>query len=441
MNKAIETQALMRRNVEEQNNALNDFSDWESSIKQNDVVRINKKKLTNSSRFQIPSVSPKKLINIVENGVAEKAHVENAPPQKYPSIPPNSIIVGGHEQVSSNVHVARPPQLFATNSVESLIKSNVELEEDERMKGNALFSTGDYHGAIKHYTRCVQLNPNSVLAISNRAMAYLKLKDWQNAESDSSSAIKLDKLHVKSYQRRSTARLALGKVRASLKDLHLAKEAIASMKKKASLDPPEEKKQKDPTKPCDIKTKHVETELRRIIKHAPKRKIKIQNFKKKESTSEHALVSKDEDRLGTCKDKEKRETGCSSISTSSSFISRHPRKVFLHNVKNWFQFEQHWKSLQNDEKTKYLETIKPSKIIDIYKNGLEDSDLLLDLLRNCSKMKTNGMKYLQAISQITSIDMVMMMLSNEERDLGLKYITESLKYSNKKAEIKRRFGF
>ena len=279
------------------------------------------------------------------------------------------------------------------------------------------------------------------------AMAYLKLKDWQNAESDSSAAIELDKFHVKSYQRRSTARLALGKVRASLKDLHLAKKAITSMKKKMVLDPSEEKKKKGQMQPCDIKTKHVEAELRRIIKHAPKRKIKIQNLAKKESTSDHTLTSNEEHHhhLGTYEDENKKRSDMdpSSISPSSSLVSRHStRKVFLHNVKNWFQFEHHWKSLENDEKVKYLETIKPSRIIEIYKNGFEDSDLLLDLLLYCSKMKTNGVKYLRAISRIPSIDMVVMMFSSEERHLSLKYINETLKYSNEQeAKIKCRFGY
>ena len=48
---------------------------------------------------------------------------------------------------------------------------------------------GDFNGAIKCYTRCIGLNPENYIAYSNRAMAYLKAKNFACAEEDCSSAL------------------------------------------------------------------------------------------------------------------------------------------------------------------------------------------------------------------------------------------------------------
>ena len=49
-------------------------------------------------------------------------------------------------------------------------------------------------------------------------MARLKLKNWLNAEADTTAALEIDPTHSKSYQRRSVARLSLGKLRAAMMD-------------------------------------------------------------------------------------------------------------------------------------------------------------------------------------------------------------------------------
>ena len=50
-------------------------------------------------------------------------------------------------------------------------------------------------------------------------MAYLKQKEYHNAEADCSVALSIDASHVKSLQRRATARHALGKHRAAAQDV------------------------------------------------------------------------------------------------------------------------------------------------------------------------------------------------------------------------------
>lgn len=92
----------------------------------------------------------------------------------------------------------------------------------EREDGNARFKRGEFVPAIKAYTRAIAHNPDSHLSYSNRAMCYLKLREFSKAVTDASLALRLDPHHVKSLLRRATASNALGRHRDALSDLDLA---------------------------------------------------------------------------------------------------------------------------------------------------------------------------------------------------------------------------
>jgi len=56
-----------------------------------------------------------------------------------------------------------------------------DLEESERERGNAEFKGGNFTAAVKSYTKCLGLKGRNYVAFSNRAMAYLKLKEYARA--------------------------------------------------------------------------------------------------------------------------------------------------------------------------------------------------------------------------------------------------------------------
>lgn len=78
--------------------------------------------------------------------------------------------------------------------------------------------------AIKCYTRCLGYSPKNAVVLSNRAMAYLKNREFGKAEDDCDLALKIDPSHLKSLSRRATARNALGKHRLALLDFEKALE-------------------------------------------------------------------------------------------------------------------------------------------------------------------------------------------------------------------------
>lgn len=151
-------------------------------------------------------------------------------------------------------------------------KSREDLEREE---GNAHYKRGDYVAAIKCYTRCLGFNARNAVVLSNRAMAFLKNREYAKAEDDCDLALRIDSNHVKSLSRRATARNALGKHRLALLDLERA----------AALDP----------KSRQLQTQAVSTKelMRAAIKRAPAQttKVLIQVIESSEKTEPTAASS------------------------------------------------------------------------------------------------------------------------------------------------------
>ncbi len=61
------------------------------------------------------------------------------------------------------------------------VQSEAEQAKDA---GNACVKRGDWQGAIDHYTRAINSDPQLTAALSNRALANLKLGRLEEAVSD-----------------------------------------------------------------------------------------------------------------------------------------------------------------------------------------------------------------------------------------------------------------
>ena len=88
-------------------------------------------------------------------------------------------------------------------------------------RGNQLFQAGHYDEALKCYAKSSAVEPNC-LAYANAAMAHLKLNNHAKAEQACSKALELDPTYLKAYQRRGTARKALGKLLEAAQDFEAA---------------------------------------------------------------------------------------------------------------------------------------------------------------------------------------------------------------------------
>ena len=60
--------------------------------------------------------------------------------------------------------------------------------------------------AIQHYSKAIDLDPSIFVAYNNRAMAWLKLEEWQNALQDCDHVLFLEPTNVKALLRQANAR-------------------------------------------------------------------------------------------------------------------------------------------------------------------------------------------------------------------------------------------
>ncbi|CAN6340485.1 unnamed protein product [Urochloa humidicola] len=91
----------------------------------------------------------------------------------------------------------------------------------EKEQGNEYFKQKKFAEAIECYSRSIGLSPTAV-AFANRAMAYLKLRRFKEAEDDCTEALNLDDRYIKAFSRRITARKELGKLKEAMDDAEFA---------------------------------------------------------------------------------------------------------------------------------------------------------------------------------------------------------------------------
>ncbi|KAI9317232.1 hypothetical protein BX666DRAFT_1943668 [Dichotomocladium elegans] len=94
----------------------------------------------------------------------------------------------------------------------------------EKEKGNTCFQKQDFRQAIVHYGRAIELDPSQAVYFVNRAMAYLKLQMYLEAEADCTRGLALQATNVKALWRRGMARRALGRSEEARRDFEKALE-------------------------------------------------------------------------------------------------------------------------------------------------------------------------------------------------------------------------
>jgi tetratricopeptide (TPR) repeat protein len=92
------------------------------------------------------------------------------------------------------------------------------MAENERLKGNESMKSSDFKDAIKCYSKSLELYRDDPATFSNRALAYLKSKEYARALEDAETAIKMKPDYIKAYHRRGKAYSALNKLELAIRD-------------------------------------------------------------------------------------------------------------------------------------------------------------------------------------------------------------------------------
>lgn len=90
-------------------------------------------------------------------------------------------------------------------------------------KGNEFYKNNIFDSAIKMYTKAIKMDPTPTY-YTNRAAAYLQIKNYRLALNDCMSAIAEDDKNVKAHFRASQAHLGLGEITDARKKLDRALE-------------------------------------------------------------------------------------------------------------------------------------------------------------------------------------------------------------------------
>ncbi|KAF7271857.1 hypothetical protein GWI33_015334 [Rhynchophorus ferrugineus] len=98
-----------------------------------------------------------------------------------------------------------------------------ESKHDEALvhkeKGNSYVKSKEWNKAIECYTKAIKCYSYDAVFYANRALCYIKLNKFDNAEADCTLSLKLDKTYVKALQRRAVAREELGELELAANDL------------------------------------------------------------------------------------------------------------------------------------------------------------------------------------------------------------------------------
>lgn len=97
-----------------------------------------------------------------------------------------------------------------------------------KLSGNAYFQSGDYVSADKFYTQAIIKDPTNAAFFTNRALARVRMEQWEAVVSDCEKAIDLLPTSMKAYTYLGSALLHLNRPDESFKASHQAyKLAIA----------------------------------------------------------------------------------------------------------------------------------------------------------------------------------------------------------------------
>jgi len=110
------------------------------------------------------------------------------------------------------------------------MEDNKKLAEQEKDLGNAALAKNDTEGAIKHYSKAIELDPANQVMYSNRSAAYTKVKKYNEAVADADKAIQLSPGWSRGYSRKGTALCYKG-------DYEKARETFMQGLEKAPNDP------------------------------------------------------------------------------------------------------------------------------------------------------------------------------------------------------------
>ncbi|CAM8928505.1 unnamed protein product [Rhodiola kirilowii] len=377
---------------------LNGLQDWDLGLKEND----------------------KKMRPQADEGTSVSSS------QKMAGVGTNRKVAGTVPKVDHVIN--RPGQYSYLKNYDafSSLPSSMSIDDDtptaasEKEQGNEYFKQKKYKEAIDCYSRSIGLSPTAV-AYANRAMAYLKIRRFQEAEDDCTEALNLDDRYIKAYSRRSTARKELKRFKESMEDADFA----------LKLEPnnQEVKKQYSEAKSMYEKDLLERTAgaLHRTTQGAEKNKqtaVRLQELSSPPVNSRKATLdsAQKEDLI-----KRNRKSGMLEQKPSVQELAARAASQAINEAAqnitsptSAYQFEATWRGFSGDHalQARLLKATSPSALPQLFKNALT-STMLVEIIKCLATIFNEEMEltvqYLENLTKVSRFDMVVLCLSNADR--------------------------
>jgi len=108
---------------------------------------------------------------------------------------------------------------------EPTVSSEEKRAEDEKNKGNESYKNKNFEQAIKHYNAAMEINPNNITYLNNRAAVYLEMGKYDESIADCQKAVELGRQLRTDYKHIGKALQRLGNTYMKLEKYDLAVEA------------------------------------------------------------------------------------------------------------------------------------------------------------------------------------------------------------------------
>ncbi|XP_062081839.1 uncharacterized protein LOC133788386 isoform X2 [Humulus lupulus] len=326
-------------------------------------------------------------------------------------------------------------------STSSISEDSFADAASEKESGNEYFKQKKFKEAIDCYSRSIALSPTAV-AYANRAMAYLKVKRFQDAEDDCSEALNMDDRYIKAYSRRATARKELGKLKECLEDAEFALrlepqnqeikkqyseakslyEKLILHKTSTALGNTIEKMQKVEKTDAKVNSHKVQPVTR--TNTIQKTEVPVSQDYIKPVTSS---IQKTE--VPVAQDYTKRKQVASKQELWESvqeLASRVASKVMVETAKDIspptsaYQFEVSWRRLSGDHalQARLLKTISPEALPQIFKNALT-VPVLVDIVKCIASFFSEEMdlavSFLENLTKVPRFSILVMCLTSTDK--------------------------
>ncbi|XP_023894066.1 uncharacterized protein LOC112005995 isoform X3 [Quercus suber] len=411
---------------------LNDLQDWELSLKDKD------KKMKPQAPQKEKSVSSRNI-------------------GKTPSV-----------NYSSNSGQFDYMRNYGVDSTSTSLMTEESFPDatSEKELGNEYFKQKKFKEAIECYSRSIAFSPTAV-AYANRAMAYLKIRRFQEAEDDCTEALNLDDRYIKAYSRRATARKELGKYKECFEDAEFA----------LRLEPDNQEIKKQYTEARSLYDKEILQKvsgpprssgqgMQKVVSsgskvnghsvHPVPNNIQrsgvsaIQGHTKFSGRASVSVEERDNKSVNSVSRIEEQEVDGSRLvaiqsSKVNSFKKNHRtgKQELMKSVqelasqaasrakaeaaknitppKSAYQFEASWRGLSDDRalQARLLKAVSPTALPQIFKNALSAS-LLVDIIKCVATFFIEEMdlaiRYIENLTNVSRFDLLIMCLSSTDRD-------------------------